>query len=517
MSSPAVDGARTVFGAIFRYLTMPLVIFGRFVGDWWSTRNWMWFLTSIPALLVGSLVIVGLVRARFSSDAALSNTYAKRARDAVKAEDFPRAEMMYRKAIKYRPGDPSLVYDRALVLDKLDRTQDAFRLMQTVAPLGEGVDAGFPSAHLWIAQSLMVKHIEVEGEYLPLVESHLNAVLDEEPANVHAHRLLTDLALAMGNGTVALEHIAQIVGRYPDTRIIYARLLDGANRKKDARTEAARCYDYYQRVIPDKLASETPPSAQDWLNWASSAMLLDRFKDATNILVRANNECEEKKLIRQGIAGVLVRWTQRLDEVDTPNIRQQLQLLGEAMRVAPDNPAVLERIALLIGRDTDSDPVAEEMLKKSLVDGTAPAIVHFLLGTRAAAEGDNLEEAISHLKQADKLNPNTPVILNNLAWIMASQKKGDLSKALDMANQAVKLKQFQPNFRDTRGQIHFRLGNWEDAIADLEMALGKLPNNVKIRESLAASYEKVGNVELAGMHRERLKQLKAAEKSGTNN
>ena len=103
MSSPAVDGARTVFGAIFRYLTMPLVIFGRFVGDWWSTRNWMWFLTSIPALLVGSLVIVGLVRARFSSDAALSNTYAKRARDAVKAEDFPRAEMMYRKAIKYRP------------------------------------------------------------------------------------------------------------------------------------------------------------------------------------------------------------------------------------------------------------------------------------------------------------------------------------------------------------------------------------------------------------------------------
>lgn len=506
------DAARTVFGTIFHFLLWPLFFLGGFFSEWWSTRNWRWFFVSMPALVVGGAVAVGVVRAQWSSDAGLAASYATRAQKAFKAEDYQRAEMMYRKAIKYRPQDASLKFAQAFVLDKMDRTEDAFVLMQSVAPIGEaGPGKRYADAHLWIARSLLVGHVKIDGDPLRLAVAHLKQIVAVSPDHIEAHRLLADLAISERNGDAAIEHISHIVDEYPETRIIYARLLDGANRKADAKTEAARAFDYYTQHIPARLSSkENPPKAADWLNWASSAMILDRFNDAIRILKDATRLCEEKKIIRQGLAGVLVRWTQRLDELEDPNIRQQLELLGEAIKIAPDNPAVLERVALLVGRDEGADAIAEELLHDSLVSGTAPAMVHFLLGTRAASTNADPKVAQSYLEQALKLNPNTPVVLNNLAWVLATRKEPDLDRALKLADQAVKLQPYQPNFRDTRGQIHVQMGNWSDGIADLEEALRKLKDKPPIHGALATAYEKIGNAELAALHRKKVEELKAA-------
>jgi Flp pilus assembly protein TadD len=512
------DTARTLLGGIFHFVTWPLFFVGGFVADWFSTRNWSWFFVSIPALLVGGLVMVGFVRAQWSSDEGLSASYAKRASAAYKNEEYARAEMMYRKAIKYRPQENSLKFARAFVLDKLDRPNDAFMLMQSIAPIErdseEKTRNGYVDAHLWIAKALLIQHVKTENP-LPMAESHLRAIISQNPEHIEAHRMLTDLAISVRNGNAAIEHISHIVDTYPDTRIIYARLLDSANRKEEAKKEAGRAFNYYQREIPAKLADpKKTPKAADWLNWASSAMILDRFNDAIKILKDASKHSEEKKLIRQGLAGVLVRWTQRLDEIEEPNIRQQLELLGEALRIAPDNPAVLERVALLIGRDEGSDAVAEEMLKDALVKGTAPAIVHFLLGTRAAANEQDSEQAETYLKQALLLNPNTPVVLNNLAWVMASRgTEKELRDGLKLADQAVKLKKHQPNFRDTRGQIHIKLGNWRQGIADLEEAQRKMKDNPEIHKSLALAYEKIGNADFATRHRKLYNEIIAANEA----
>ena len=191
-----------------------------------------------------------------------------------------------------------------------------------------------------------------------------------------------------------------------------------------------------------------------------------------------------------------------------------MELLGEALRIAPDNPAVLERVALLIGRDGGSDAVAEEMLQDALVKGTAPAIVHFLLGTRAAADDKDSEMAETYLKQALLLNPNTPVVLNNLAWVLASRgTEKELGDGLKLADQAVKLKPHQPNFRDTRGQIHIKLGNWRLGIADLEEAHRKMKDNPEIHKSLALGYEKIGNQELSTRHQKLYGEMIAAKEA----
>ncbi len=58
-----------------------------------------------------------------------------------------------------------------------------------------------------------------------------------------------------------------------------------------------------------------------------------------------------------------------------------------------------------------------------------------------------------------------------------------------------------PYFRDTRGQILVKLGRYQDAIPDLEVAL-QAPELAKdVHRALALAYEGLGLKDLAEAHR----------------
>jgi tetratricopeptide (TPR) repeat protein len=498
---------RSIIGTIFA----PLFALLRFTADWWATREWRWLAIATPAIVVGSVVLVGFFQTRFASVKGLAAAYTKQAQSAVRAQEYTRAEMLYRKAATHRPRDPQLKFARAIVLDKMDRTPEAYSVMQSIAPLDDEDANSYGDAHLWIAQALLSKHVTDENPGV-LANAHLNAILEKSPEHVEAHRIKTNLAINLGNGSAALKHFPFIVAKYPETRIIYARILEKANQTEEAMRQAKQAKDYYSIRFPERVVGETNPlTLGEWLDWASSSSIQNQFFEAVVILRRASSHVDNKSAIRQALAGVYVRWTKHIDEVNSPNISQQLQLLGQALQIAPDNPQVLERIALLIGRDGDADAIAENMLQDALVNGTAPAVVHFLLGTRAASNGD-MEAAKSHLEQARLLNPNTPVVLNNLAWVLAGRGSDQMTTALEYANQAVKLQPYQANFRDTRGQIHIRLENWQEGIADLEEALRKLKGSEQIHTSLAKGYEALGRTDMAALHQTRVKEIQAKKK-----
>lgn len=519
--------ARSALGTIFHYLLWPVGVVYGFFSEWSSTRNWRWFFVSIPALIVGILVAVGLAQA-FTRNPTLASEYTKRAQQAYNTEDYARAEMLYRKAGQYSEKDLGVTYSQGLCLSKLNRVEDAIRVMGTIAPLEmRKLDGRFPEAHLWFARGLLLKEIP-DKDPVGLAEQHLRAILQQKPNHIEAHRILADLALSRGNGAVAIVHLEHVVSKYPKTRIIYAQLLDMSGQKEAAKREASNCFNYYKKTLPPRVNDKLdPPRGIEWVNWSRSAALLDRFVEARDILKLANKHCDEKKVVRQGIAQTFVRWSNRLDSMGEPSVRQRLELLGEALRIAPDNAQVLQSIALLVGQDEGSDPIAEEMLKKSLATGTAPAIVHFLLGTRAATEG-NPEDAMNYLEQALRLNPNVPVVLNNLAWVL--MEKGDIDNALVYAKKAVKLREFHPNFRETLGQILIKKAQktdeediWRDAISELNRALTKMKDRPEIHKSLALAYARIGLKDEADSHqtieahlRRQLEEKKKADADATS-
>jgi hypothetical protein len=64
---------------------------------------------------------------------------------------------------------------------------------------------------------------------------------------------------------------------------------------------------------------------------------------------------------------------------------------------------------------------------------------------------------------------------NNLAWLLASCPDPDLRdpvKAVELAEQAVKINSVDGNAWNTLGVAHYRAGNWETAMASLEKSMG---------------------------------------------
>ncbi|MFK7819789.1 MAG: hypothetical protein AB8G99_13800 [Planctomycetaceae bacterium] len=508
----SADGAKLAIGGVIGVVLAPFIAVLRFLYDWRATRHWRLLAIAAPAILIGGLVVVGFTKARFATKSGAAAAYAKQAARAFKAEDHGRAEMLYRKASGYDPTNSELKYVRALVLDKMGRPADAFSVMQSIAQLEDEKADTYPPGHLWIARSLLTKHVEVDGNPLVRANAHLNAIIVEQPEHVEAHRLKMIIAINLKNIPTAIKHIAYIVDKYPELRILYATLLENNKQTEEARKEAARAGEYYAVRFPERLAEgKKPLTVQEWINWSSSARLQGNYRQAVEVLGRALSAVENKSRVSKALGEVFVEWTKALDRADHSNIHQQLQLLGNALRIAPNSRAVLTRIATLIGRDESTDGVAEDMLQDALIEGTAPAMVHFWLGTRAAASGD-MNKAKIHLEQASILEPNMSFVLNNLAWVLAEQGPDQLETALEYANQAVKLQPYNPTLRETRGQIYIKLENWQAGIADLEEALRRMKGNANLHTSLAKAYEAIGQADLADRHRRKVQEIGSVKK-----
>jgi tetratricopeptide (TPR) repeat protein len=111
------------------------------------------------------------------------------------------------------------------------------------------------------------------------------------------------------------------------------------------------------------------------------------------------------------------------------------------------------------------------------------------------------ERAKVYLQQALAKDPKNSIALNNYAWLIIQDPAGDLTAALDAANQAIDLKPEDFQYRETRGQVLVRLGRWREAVDDLEYAANGMPESKEIHLSLAKAYDALGNSQLAQVHR----------------
>ncbi len=105
------------------------------------------------------------------------------------------------------------------------------------------------------------------------------------------------------------------------------------------------------------------------------------------------------------------------------------------------------------------------------------------------------------LKQWDKAEPNftkslelsanQPEVLNYLGYSWIDQGI-NLDKGMDMIRQAVDLRPRSGFIVDSLGWAHYRLGQYEDAVRELEKAVQLMPQDPTINDHLGDAYWKVG-------------------------
>jgi tetratricopeptide (TPR) repeat protein len=101
------------------------------------------------------------------------------------------------------------------------------------------------------------------------------------------------------------------------------------------------------------------------------------------------------------------------------------------------------------------------------------------------------EKSEKDLLAALEFRPDHPFLLNYLGYSWADQGI-NLTRAQEMINRAFEIKPDDGYIADSVGWVHFKIGNYEDAIQYLETAVELLPYDATINDHLGDAYWKVG-------------------------
>ena len=167
--------------------------------------------------------------------------------------------------------------------------------------------------------------------------------------------------------------------------------------------------------------------------------------------------------------------------------------LERAVQVDPDNLQAWEMLAT----------VAQEQGNRNLMASSLKALLsrnpdHFIQHQQAGLEcyqKSDLAGAEAAFRKGLQLRRD-PTLLNNLASVVM-ERGGDLEEALALINEALRRQPGQAGLFVTRGEIYLKMGRFDEARRDLQVALTKQGRRNSLLLKLAQSYAGAGERALA--------------------
>jgi tetratricopeptide (TPR) repeat protein len=214
-------------------------------------------------------------------------------------------------------------------------------------------------------------------------------------------------------------------------------------------------------------------------------------------LINAGKSAEARDLLQPAVAA-------RSDKPDA----MQLYLLAEAQRALKDLPAAEATARKLLANDaTDSRGMhvmsqilqdkgdvtgAEAMLRDLIKNDPLDAIALNSLGYMLAERGERLDEAVTLLQRALKVEPDNPSYLDSLGWAYFQQGRDDLAdKPLTEAAEKLTTNSV---VQDHLGDLRFRQKRYGDAAEAWQRALdgdGQSIDRAKIEQKLRDARSKL--------------------------
>lgn len=156
---------------------------------------------------------------------------------------------------------------------------------------------------------------------------------------------------------------------------------------------------------------------------------------------------------------------------------EALTLLQAAFTAQPTDNAAERIYTLLSQTDTPKAPEFLAQWRKALPQSIKPILNQAL----EAQKAENNAAAINAYEEVLKIQPQSVLALNNLAWLYFENKD---NRAADAAKRAVSLAPNAPEVLDTFGWILVQTGNKSEGIVWLEKALALAPNIPDIKKHL---------------------------------
>ena len=450
-------------------------------------------LNGLPALLIGGAAWVFASHVSSVPEAQRLAPYVKGADLGVEPGKHELALLCTERLIQEQRDDPKLRYLYAMICQTDGNFAEAESALSYLAPIDR---KGYPPAHLALARLLLTGESVRDARTMRTIERHLEyALTDAEVAN-ESRILLGRIYAATGRGHLAEKCLLPVAKAHPELLLVLARLArergDDLTARVDLDTAIGAFRDRAEAHV-DEIEAR--------LLWADALAARSDFVGMVAILEKGLERSSDPRYHR-ALARAYGSLANSVTGNDSAAVGKRLEWLDRGFGHAPDDPALLDQLAAIIRIGGADMGRARSILQTQLTDGKATVATHFLLGWDAFSRARGVEARL-HWDQAFRLAPNSAVLANNLAWVLAANEPQNLTRALELANEAVKRKPKQPDFHHTRGIVLMKLKRWPEALTDLEAALTGCPDSVETHVALAEVYDQIGSAELASHHRDR--------------
>ncbi len=352
------------------------------------------------------------------------------------------------KALQLNPRDPQLRLQKAKLLI-LRKTADA--LSEGIKILNEMVyeTPRFETAWLLLGQGAILQRDS------GLAINYITRGLAHLPESQRL-LLLKARAEAMRSPLLAIRTLEEMQEQTPGD-IDVLQMLSEMYRKSN---QPAKAVALLEQAFRNASAASAQPLQKEWIAAAYQAGLKS---EAFAYVQRKTEQTNGNEGFLSAWTGLLVkdgRWKEAVE------VYQQWALEYPAKREAI-LPVVLEQLTSAGSQEAidAGTGLVQDLLRESPNNLTALYSMAMLLHH----SGKRLQ-AVPWYEKTVRLNPGQVIAVNNLAWILATEK-GELARALKLAEEGVRQAPSYVDLIDTRGYVLMRMGRYEQAATEFEKCL----------------------------------------------
>ncbi len=471
-----------------------------FFFNWVRSRSVLRIFTAVPAFVLASVFLWSMVISRSAERRSLLlNEYLESARHAVRDQNINASRLDYRRTQELSNNSEDVTFEYAEAMFSLGQTSDSLQLMAGLAPINK---PGYIPAHRFLADHVQIEDPLKADKFRAI---HLSHMVRDSTQNRLERLELVRIFARYKEFDLVDRLLQQSLDEYPEDRFMRATIKARMGKIEDARAEASLACD----VLKPFVAGD-PANIDRRTQLAQGHVFLGEFLKAIEVLAEGLPYDADGQLL-ESIATTYTHWYSLL----TPSQQQsQLRCLHRLVyRKLSDDE-----------RAGQTDLATTDLFRSAMETEQRDVILLALLGTANAASGD-LISAERSLRAALTIAPNEPTVSNNLAWVLSrrateiqnqAQDNNDsgsplldvsdeqllLSEAKVLVDSAVRLMPDVADFRETRGQVLYQLGLHNESIDDLRHCLESGLSTKSIHQTLADSFNILGQPDDAHRHSE---------------
>jgi tetratricopeptide (TPR) repeat protein len=493
---------------------------------WLRSRNWRRMLLSIPIVATFAFFYFTVGSQSIQSDDRLAQQYSMAAQSQVatqtltnavlakydaKAKSTPNEQIVpseklqklsvtLKRLLQLNPSDTYGLYAQALVTELNGDSERCQTILKAIAP---DQNAGFAPAHAMIAAGLIAEFNAGKVEVRERLVHHLQEAIEWPDVDSRFLVAYSQIIENPKSRSRVIDLLKQAASRNPDFNLQLAFAARRFGFEGESRLAAEKALKHHEIKI-----GHNANSTEDWLALSKSHLLLSKFTEAKKLLKDAlDNSQLDQKLVRRELSDTYRAEFYSTIKPDGNKSAAKFGLLESAAEADPSNPAVAEDISLLMSMEQQLSQSLLAFLKSHIDQNTATGATYFNVSNEYVKR-NNFTEAIRYLELALKNNPASLEAQNNLGLLLARHHPEQISRSLELIEQAYSANPSNFEVIDSYGEILLVAKRPMEAIAKLTTSLNVNKSRVQTRMLLVRAYEEAGLSEMAQAHREALEQLK---------